>query len=216
MKNYLLYLVLLFTIKSSAQKIPIYLSDSLTVISKADYEKPLKNSEYIVSIFLDSVETKVRVNRISVGNLSAEEFHLVKQYFIKESQTVFSDNDVIVINYYPGKDRCNSTGDRQFVKKKYQTYNSQISKMEDVKQFFVYKELIGSEKYGNLNWIPDSNKVIESTFFKIHYPCGSYVIIKNDGSYYSYKGEYDISTIIKNLLKIETSGNSKLAQTPNL
>lgn len=196
MKNYILYLVLLFTIKSGAQKSTIYLDDSLNVISKLEFKKPLKQYESITSIVFDSVKAKVKFNKTYEGKLSDEEHKHLKEELISGSNIAILNDDIIVINYYPGKDKCNSSGNRDFVKNRYQDYNSQISKLKYVKQFFVYKELKGIENYGNLNWLADPNKLIESTFFKIHYPCGSYVIINKDGTYFSYRGEYNLSSIL--------------------
>jgi hypothetical protein len=51
--------------------------------------------------------------------------------------------------------------------------------------------------YGkDIKWYKDPERLIEKNFFKLHYPYGSYVIIQNDGSYTSRKGEYNIKKIL--------------------
>lgn len=201
MKNYIIYFILLFATKSAAQNTQIYLDDNLNKISKKEFEKPLRKNEYATNFKLDTAEVNIRVNRFSSGKLSVEEFKLIKDLLSEQSQITISEKDVVIINYYPGKDECNSTGNLELVKKKYQDYISKIAEKKNIKQFFIYKDPKGTENYGDLKWMLDPKGLIESKFFNIHYPCGSNVVIKNDGTYNSNRGEYDISKILVNLGK---------------
>jgi len=47
-----------------------------------------------------------------------------------------------------------------------------------------------------LKWYKDQSGIIEKTFFPIPYPCGSYVLIDENGNFYVQKGEYNIEEII--------------------
>ena len=48
-------------------------------------------------------------------------------------------------------------------------------------------------------WFKDYYNLFEKIFFKIHYPCGSYVIIFPDNTFLSYFGEYNLDSIFDEL-----------------
>ncbi|MDN6309416.1 MAG: hypothetical protein ACTHY4_08285 [Flavobacteriaceae bacterium] len=69
--------------------------------------------------------------------------------------------------------------------------------MDNINQFFMYKSSEGTRSYGKkIDWISDEFGTIEETFLPLNYPCGSYVLIDEDGNYYVQKGEYYILEII--------------------
>ena len=54
-----------------------------------------------------------------------------------------------------------------------------------------------------MTWHKDPEAIIQKTFFKHHYPCGSFVIINPDGKYASYFGEYsqrDVWDVLRALM----------------
>lgn len=106
----------------------------------------------------------------------------------------------VVINYYPGKDDCNATGNTKYMRKAYQEYVKKINRDPHVIQCFIYKDSVGTEKYLiDYLWKKDKIHLIENTFFPLHYPCGSFVIINPDRTYYLYKGEYAFSQIFEKI-----------------
>ncbi len=71
-----------------------------------------------------------------------------------------------------------------------------IERYKNTKVFYVYKENEGIKKYQGVKWIKDPERIIEQTFFKHHYPCGSFVVIGKNGDYQSYFGEYPVSYVL--------------------
>ena len=101
------------------------------------------------------------------------------------------DESTLVIQYYPGKDRCNSSGSISSVKSKYKTINRKILRKDNHVPFIIYKNDEGLEPYKKVvKWYEDYNQTIEKLFFPLHYNCSSFVIIKSNGAYFSYKGAY--------------------------
>lgn len=189
----------LLTISTFAQKKEIYLNDDLVEITQADFKKtdePYKF--YNLRFELDTLITNVKVQRIRKGRVSNELLNLIKSELSTISGDSIQSDNFIVINYYHGLDRCNSTGDKSYVRGKYKKFLEKIKKMKNVSQFFMYKSPEGTKDYGNqLNWIKDEFGTIEKTFLPIHYPCGSFVLIDSNGNYYVKKGEYNIEQIIE-------------------
>lgn len=189
----------------------MFVNDDLEKITEKKYDASLENGDYRISYDLDTLTLNVRVTRTTQGQLSLESYKLIRSTLEKASGEKIQDGNTIVIDYFPGIDRCNTASkpkDPQIIYYREQ-YLEEISKIKQVNQFNVYREVEGTKSYGkNIVWTADENQLIEKTFFKLPYPCGSYVIIYNDGSYYSYKGEYNSDNIIVRL-KNETSGNRR-------
>jgi hypothetical protein len=204
-KNYLMKLFIsifffLTFLFSFGQKKDIYVNEDLNEIVKKDFNKINVSDGYLKLKFeVDSVFVNVNVKRIKKGKIATNLLDSIKLN-LSSDINFFSENDFFVINYYPGKDQCNSSGNKDFVKEKYRNFIREIKKNKQVKQFFVCKDVEGTETYGKINWINDKNAIIEKTFFPLHYPCGSFVLIDSLGNFYSYKGEYNIDNI-HNLLK---------------
>lgn len=103
-----------------------------------------------------------------------------------------SDKPIVII-YYPGKDRCNSSGttNTEWIKSWYGQLEDGLNQVAEVKPLYIFKDNDGLEKYnGILNWKKDPEKTIERLFFEYHYPCSSFVVISKNGDYISYFGEF--------------------------
>lgn len=203
MKTKLFALILgLLTISTFAQKKEIYLNDDLIEITQTDFKKTNEPYKfYNLRFELDTLIANVKVQRIRKGKVSIELVNSIKSELSTISGDSIPKNNIIIINYYHGLDRCNSSGNKSFVRDKYERFLKKLIKMENVSQFFMYKSSEGTKEYGKqLNWIKDEFGTIEKTFFPLHYPCGSYVLIDTNGNYYVQKGEYNIERII-DLLK---------------
>ncbi len=198
MKKISLLLIGLSLCNIFAQKKELYTDDDLNYITKEAFYAPKTKNTYLIRFELATKVINVRALRQKRGVLSKEEHLQLKNELKAISGKVFSDNATIVINYYPGEDSCNSTGNKNIKKRKYRIYNHRIGKKKNVQQFFIYKKIEGTENYGKqLEWYSSKETSIEKTFFPIHYACGSYVIINPNGEYYALRGEYNIDKIIK-------------------
>lgn len=190
MKKLFTLILGLSIISTFAQKKEIYLNDDLVEITQADFKKtddPYKF--YNLRFELDTLIANVKVQRIRKGKVSDELLNSIKSELSTISGDSIPNENFIVINYYHGLDRCNSTGDKSYVRRKYKRFLKKMKKMKNVSQFFMYKSPEGTKDYGKqLNWIKDEFRTIEKTFLPLHYPCGSYM------------GEYNIEKIIE-LLK---------------
>ena len=200
MKLFISSFLFLTFIFSFGQKKEIYLNDNLEYITKIEFDKNTFNDGYLkLKYDVDSVFVNISVKREVKGKISTSLLDTIKSN-LSTDENYFVDNKYIVINYYPGRDNCNTTGNKVYVIEKYENFLRKIKRNKQIKQFFVYKDIEGTESYGNINWIKDYNSIIEKTFFPLHYPCGSYVLIDSLGNFYSYKGEYNIDKILS-LLK---------------
>ncbi|MBA9079616.1 hypothetical protein [Rufibacter quisquiliarum] len=111
----------------------------------------------------------------------------------------------LVIIYYPGKDACNSSGSGSAanVSPQKDELTRRTQKIANVNPVRIYRTYAGLEnKRSGATWHKDPEQVIEKTFFKYHYPCGSYVILAPNGKYISYFGEFMQEQLLKELKEI--------------
>lgn len=185
---------LMFSCLFSQEK-EIYLNDDFAFISKAEFEQESDNEfDYTLRFESDTTFVNIKVQRVKKGKIDINTLNAIKTMLSKNSKQQIDSNDVLLINYYPGDGPCSTKGYKNNFKNMYRRYYRKIEKLEDIKQFFVYRSSENIEAFGSkIVWLPDDNYIIEKVFHPIHYPCGGYIIINNDGTYLSQRGEYSYS-----------------------
>lgn len=198
--------VFLFCVRLSAQKPATYYDAAGKELSKAEFDHIDRTQNYLGVIVDSSANVHQLVLREEWGTLPSAE--LIYSNLETATGKSIDRNKYLVILYYPGKDRSNSSGSA--TPDDYARYDAElarnIQKIAPTQVIHIYKEPAGLKKlYGNLSkHYQDPDALIERTFFKYHYPCGSYVVIRPDGAYGSYFGEYayeDIPERAKTLKK---------------
>lgn len=176
-----------------------YVGERFLEIPKVDFEKDTDRLEFFKFTYsLDTAIIYLKVPREFKGKLKKNSLNTLKEQLERSSETKIDSNQILVLNYHPGNDECNEGLDRSLVTNLYKKYLNKIKKLNKVSQFFIYKEINGVKNYGSsLIWFPDPNNIIEKTFFMIHYPCASSVIIKPDGNYIALRGEHYIGYILE-------------------
>ena len=199
----LLFTCLLTSTLASAQDIKFYDVDGRELNRETFLKKTIDTRQYLGISFQDGRTTISKlIRREKIGKLTTDSTKLV--YNVLEQSTGSQLNGkLLTLNYHPGPDPCNSTGtfDKGFLREKFNTYLKRVRSISA--QFFIYSNSQGLERYeGIIDWLPDPGHLIQNTFFKHHYPCGSYVIINPNGDYYAYYGEYSLDHVIKNARKM--------------
>lgn len=182
-----------------AQKKQYYSTDDYKQIDSLTFIKD-KDNYFYYKVEDDSVVVNLKAHRIKRGELNVEQYDAIKK-LLNADEHFFDTTKFIVIDFFPGIDRCNSSGDRAAVIADHEAYAAKMENRNDVKQFFVYQEKKGTEMYGNIKWLKDTDQTIQKSFFMLHFPCSSMVVIDRSGNYYSHRGEHNLNevfTIIKN------------------
>ena len=195
----ILILQVVLFINANCQENRYYFAgDRFLEISESEFKKDNNRLEFFKFIYdLDSVKFHVKAPRRFNGKLRINTMRILKKELSKNAGHAVDSGQTIVINYHPGRDKCNKGLDGTFVSNIYKNYYRNIKRKDSVSQFFIYKEKQGTKKYGNsLKWFPDIDSLVEQTFFKIHYPCNSSVIIKPNGDYIAIRGEHHLGSII--------------------
>lgn len=192
-------IICLYTTLTFGQKKEIYFNDDLVKITKSEFDKESDiHKSYDLKFNLDTLIVNIKVQRIKKGKVAKTKLDSIRNELSLASKRDIPERDIIIVNYYHGLDKCNSSGNKSSVKIRYQNYLKRVKKLKNVSQFFLYKSLEGTDGYGKqLNWLKDPSGIIAKTFLPIQYPCGSYVIIDENGNYYAHKGEYNIDNITR-------------------
>ena len=167
-----------------------YFDENNVEISKSKFNR-IRSTNKLLDITGDSVNHKkltLREKRGKINDRKSLELLLEKA----TDRELDSDKPIVII-YYPGKDRCNSSGttNTEWIKSWYGQLEDGLNQVAQVKPLYIFKDNDGLEKYnGILNWKKDPEKTIERLFFEYHYPCSSFVVISKNGDYISYFGEF--------------------------
>ena len=198
--KYLIIIISIFysTIFNAQNKI-IYLDDDLNEIKAKAYAKSNDNN-YFLEIEDNDTLFKIKIKHFKAGKLSKTEHLNLKEELSKLSGQTISDKSKIIINYYHGKDKCNSSGNPKLAGERFISFSEKVNNKRNTVQLFMYKSSEDLLKYGQkINWVEDKNKKVSELFFPLDYPCGSAVIIYRSGRYKSFRGEYDLNRILEKI-----------------
>ena len=187
-----------YSLLSFGQVKEIYLYDDLSPLTKKEFNQMDNSFKYFEMIFnLDTLIVNLKVTRVDTGKIAKATLDSIKSEITTLSSQPIPSDHLIIINYYHGIDGCNASAQKQHLRIRYKKYLKELTKLEKVNQYFMYKSAEGTKEYGKkLKWIKDESGIIERTFFPIAYPCGSFVTLDAAGNFYKRKGEYDILKII--------------------
>lgn len=193
--------LLLIPISLFSQKKEYFYDYNWNQISKKDYNDRSLYKALRIKIDKDSVILNKLEHGLEPGILHLDSLAKLRTYLKKITKRNLSKDHMVVINYYPGTDPCNSGGSRTKAEYRfhYKRYLKKLKKLGKIDQFFIYKSNDGLDRFTSdyAVWFEDSNGKIENTFFRFHYPCYSFVIINSDGKYFVRKSEYAIDDVYR-------------------
>lgn len=184
---------------------PVYIDQYDHEVSKEYFEK-MKTNPGLMAVHNDSLNVfKIitQYQRKSIGKIDNSQL-LIDELVSKLNIAADSTKPLLLI-YYPGKDRCNSTGSATKSERKQWHYELEkgTKKIAGIKPIYVYKNTEGLEKYdGIMEWKKDPNGIIEKYFFNYHYPCSSYVIITPKRNYITIYGEFGKESVFNSLKQV--------------
>ncbi len=198
-KNFLLIISLVFySMISLAQEIEFYGIDG-NKIEKIEFEEKLDQRFNLALSFQkgSKIETRL-VSRIQTGKLSMD----TRQEIITNLQEVSGigvGNDKMLIINYIQHDINNSALQNlsEELMNRLKTYYKKYQRLRNSSLFFVYTKNTSLQINESISWHPDKNLLIGNTFLKFKYPYGSFFIIKPNGEYYAWFGEYSYDQVIR-------------------
>ncbi|HBH47809.1 MAG TPA: hypothetical protein DDX98_04180 [Bacteroidales bacterium] len=195
MKYIIIFCLLIPLILSSQEKKIKYLNENYQEIDKDEFLNGKSSKQYLDLYFeSDTLIQCLLVRRKPIGRLNESQFNELKENLSIKDKI---EDDLIVIIYYPGKDRCNGM-------ERYSTWNifdrdylKKLKKISDISHHWIYKDDENLKYYyqKKIDWKKDNNQFIEKLFFKYHYPCFSCVVIDSKGNYIAYYGEFGKQTV---------------------
>lgn len=168
-----------------------YFDENNIEISKSKFNR-IRSTNKLLDITGDSINHKKLILREKRGKINDRES--LELLLEKATNRELDSDKPIVIIYYPGKDRCNSSGttNKEWIISWYRQLEDGLNQVAEVKPLYIFKDNDGLEKYyGIISWEKDPEKTIERRFFEYDYPCSSFVVISKDGNYISYFGEFE-------------------------
>jgi len=167
-----------------------YFNENNVEISQLKFNQIRSTPEFL-AIAGDSAHHKKLVVREKRGKITDRAF--LESLLEKETNQEIDSNQPLVIIYYPGKDRCNSSSSATKESKRiwFKKLEEGVRQIAPTKPIYIYKDRKGLEIYhGVLTWHKDPEGTVESLFFPDHYACSSFVVISKSGEYISHFGEF--------------------------
>jgi hypothetical protein len=168
-----------------------YFDENYQPISKSEFESRRSTRQFL-NVQGDSIHHRMLSVR-EVHSVLENRSYLDSLLTVASSKTIDASKPLVII-FYPGKDFCNSSGIATR-KERYRWFNQMEVGIRGIKTsnvLYIYKEDEGL--FGRLDayktWIKDPEQIVETLFFKKHYPCSSFVVISEKGDYISYFGEF--------------------------
>ena len=166
-------------------------------ISRLKFQNKIKNRNY--KLIYKAVENDTAfigklILRESFGFLDKRKKIRLINYLEKITSSKIDSTDIIIINFYfedkgsRCKDCCvkHYTSDKKYIKS--------LKKNKGIKQFFIIEKDFLFKKNNVFN---DVHALIQKLFFNYVFYCGNYVIIKPNGDFLRYYGEYSQDKILK-------------------
>jgi hypothetical protein len=206
LKITVIFLFLIFNLNAQEDKPRYYYDENELQISKELYNKKVNldkgKYKYLKLNFKnDTCYVSLLVRRKKYGKLKIIELDSLHRSL---TDTITNSRErYTIIQYHPGADKCNN-GKALVMLDKKTVLNKRLFKKAKkdfgLKNYWIHKndEKVNYKKVKSVNWQVDKNRTVEKLFFKLHYPCHSFVIIDNQtGNFVSYFGEYHSLLIIE-------------------
>lgn len=188
--------ICVFNTAFSQKKKKIFLDINENKITAKEFYKAIDYSKNLeLSFQTDSTQTMVLVPREVSGVLPKSVFNTLKSNLTEQ----VINNELIIIMYYPGKDRCNATKTESKWNAFDNDYPKKLNKITAYKQFWVYKSYDNLDYYHpeTVKWQEDKDHYVEKLFFKYHYNCFSLAIVDKNGNFTCYFGEFGKQVILR-------------------
>lgn len=180
----LLLFLLAFKVKAQTEAKVKYFDVNDREITEKEFKKA-RQTNTVLDIVIDS--NRKLVERQEIGSVDR---HKIQMALEKATNKKIDSNKLIVIIYHPGPDPCNSSGSGD-MEEAYNQINTEVNKVAKASIFYIYKNFNGKKEVSKATrWNDDPENLVERTFFKYPYPCGSFAVIDKSGKYISYFGEY--------------------------
>lgn len=206
MKNcFSIYLIaLFFNLSFSQDKKTIFYDENNKVVSKFEYQRRANHfSNLSLNFENDTLIGSILIKRKIYGKLNDSIFTTLKKMFSLENELT---KELIVIIYYPGKDRCNNAREKMSPWNIFDNdYLRKLNKIASNNHLWIYKNDEDLEYFypKKVKWQADKDQFVEDLFFNNHYPCFSSVVLDKQGNYISYLGEFGKQVIWEIALELK-------------
>jgi len=171
----------------SADKKTYVYDENWQLIDMKKFQKIAKKRGYTYKLIEnDTALIGKLMLREEIGKISAEDRTLLVNYLKKLTKLKVDTSNTIVINFFfkPENDPKGSCIDNYTSDYSYKRY---FKKNTNAQQFFVTQQGFG---YKKKHVYEDKENLVRHLLFKYYFGCGNYIIIKPNGDYLLWRGEY--------------------------
>lgn len=188
-----LFLWVTFICFSQEKDKPVYFFDvNGEIISQLLFNKKKAFNEgeptYLSLYFENDTSFIAKLHpRKKYGRLSEKDYLNLKNYLKTKKKT---NKDYTLIQYHPGRDRCNGGRSYHLGNSRYGIYSRWYLKKlineynYDIHWFHKKDSTMKFRSRGPIKWKVDDKDFMKNLFFPYHFPCNSFVVISNNTKNY--------------------------------
>ena len=197
MRLFILLFLFLFSVSGFSQNksYNFYNEEGQRISRKEFYKTRYNRGNFPVYVENDTARFGILYYNENYGKLNDSSFKYLKNYLNDLKQVEIDSADIIVINY------LTSVPDEEQKKHRTRTtwnifdrnYTRKLERKNNVSHFWISSLEKHKLKYfysNRINWLTDREGVIPGLFFPFDFTYGYFIIIKPDGEYYYFIGEY--------------------------
>ena len=169
-------------------------------LTREDFFKS-KDFDEVISLYFenDSIRFGTYIKRKIIGKLNESELIIFKSFLQELDSSKFDSTKNIVLNYISENPKKTWTKPLKYTWNIYNVdYLTKLHKLAEINQYWIISpknEDIEYYRNEKLNCFIDKDNFIKDLFFIYEINCGNFVIIKPNGEYLVYLGEYGKSTV---------------------
>jgi len=161
-----------------------------------------KNYKVNLDVFIqsDSLIIGMLVNRTNQGKLDEIKLSQLRQYLSRLSGKNIDSSKTIVINYLSSTPKTFNNSKKSTWTIFNKNYLISLNKLSNIHQIWVNNPNNLNLEYfhkDKINWVEDSNRIIENQFFPFEFQYGNFVVINSNGNYISHYAEYGPEEVLK-------------------
>ena len=211
MKQFYLTLFLLINLLSFSQEFEKkFLDINKNEITEKEFYKQ-KDYSINLDVFIqsDSLIIGMLVRRKNKGKLDKIQSKQLKEYLTRISGEKIDSSKILVINYLSSTPKTPYFGKESQWTIFKNDYLKSLHKIPNIQQIWINNPDNQNLKYfhnDRINWVEDSNRIIENIFFPFEFEFGNFVVINPNGNYISYYAEYgkeEVLNITKECIKLK-------------
>jgi|TARA_B110000908_G_C10014958_1_gene340322 hypothetical protein len=186
----------------SQEKKNKFYNESSVEISKNKFLNTHNNNKNL-AIYLenDSIKFNLLINRKKSGNLNGKSFNAFKKHLDELNGTQLDSTKNKVIIYLSATPNISPNINLKTTWNIFDNdYLKKLNRIDDLEILWIHSPMRKNLEYfhsDRINWVADKGDVLKNLFFEYETSYGNFIIVKPNGQYFYYLGEFGKQHVLR-------------------